>query len=332
MFSSRGAGSTRIMCITTTNLPCAYGTQLYGCNTPIHHQMPWGGGGGAWVWTPTPHNCWPAPQGGGGSGRGRLGGALRGGGGVQVGRFGVGGPQWVRFALPQSAPTAPATTVFIALSSVCHLVFIAFSFRCSSAGQGARSLSSLVHCSGQLSPVVLWGCKHSARRTPYAWSIGIWAVPLPGQGRTCRSRVNSGWWGGGGHAPKAKRWSITGSPYLPLPIDSRGQYLWQLTVGQKGPAGGGGGGGSRRPRTHGAPPNPNAPKGTASHGAPCAVQSTILLGAACCYVGWPLPLHHHKLVALKKLDSKKTSNTNPLGVGCCFGCWMALFYTQGLWI
>ena len=40
-------------------------------------------------------------------------------------------------------------------------------------GQGARSLSSLVHCLGQLSPVVLWGCKHSARLTPYAWSIGV---------------------------------------------------------------------------------------------------------------------------------------------------------------
>ena len=37
--------------------------------------------------------------------------------------------------------------------------------------------------------------------------------------------VQEGWLGGGGsrwgnlgaHAPKAKRWSITGSPYLPLP-------------------------------------------------------------------------------------------------------------------
>ena len=47
---------------------------------------------------------------------------------------GVGGPQWVRFASPQLAPTAPATTVFIALSSECHLVFIEFSVDCSSAG------------------------------------------------------------------------------------------------------------------------------------------------------------------------------------------------------
>ena len=44
------------------------------------------------------------------------------------------GPQWVRFASPQLAPTAPATTVFIALSSECHLVFIEFSVDCSSAG------------------------------------------------------------------------------------------------------------------------------------------------------------------------------------------------------
>ena len=43
-------------------------------------------------------------------------------------------PQWVRFASPQLAPTAPATAVFIALSSECHLVFIEFSVDCSSAG------------------------------------------------------------------------------------------------------------------------------------------------------------------------------------------------------
>ena len=47
---------------------------------------------------------------------------------------GSAGPQWVRFASPQLAPTAPATTVFIALSSECHLVFIEFSVDCSSAG------------------------------------------------------------------------------------------------------------------------------------------------------------------------------------------------------
>ena len=29
--------------------------------------------------------------------------------------------------------------------------------------------------------------------------------------------IQVGRFGGGGHAPKAKRWSITGSPYLPLP-------------------------------------------------------------------------------------------------------------------
>ena len=49
-----------------------------------------------------------------------------------------------------------------------------------------------------------------------------------GLGGFCRGGggVREGWLGGGGdpggaicrvHAPKAKRWSITGSPYLPLP-------------------------------------------------------------------------------------------------------------------
>ena len=46
----------------------------------------------------------------------------------------TGRSQWVRFASPQLAPTASATTVFIALSSECHLVFIEFSVNCSSAG------------------------------------------------------------------------------------------------------------------------------------------------------------------------------------------------------
>ena len=53
---------------------------------------------------------------------------------AQRGLLLVGGPQWVRFASPQLAPTAPATTVFIVLSSECHLVFIEFSVYCSSAG------------------------------------------------------------------------------------------------------------------------------------------------------------------------------------------------------
>ena len=50
---------------------------------------------------------------------------------------------------------------------------------------------------------------------------GRGVCPFPGGGGESR-RVG---WGGGGsggaiwgaHAPKAKRWSITGSPYLPLP-------------------------------------------------------------------------------------------------------------------
>ena len=72
----------------------------------------------------------------------------------------------VTFASPQSAPTAPATTVLIALTSVCDLVFIAFSFRCSSVGARVQGpcppLSTVqVRCR-------LWCCGAANIRTPYA--------------------------------------------------------------------------------------------------------------------------------------------------------------------
>ena len=83
--------------------------------------------------------------------------------------WGGGGPDWVRFASPQVAPTAPATTVFIALSSVRRLMRLLSA--CPSAqqlGSGARTLPSCSAAPGQPSPVGLWlwECKHSARLTP----------------------------------------------------------------------------------------------------------------------------------------------------------------------
>ena len=81
----------------------------------------------------------------------------------------VPGQQWVRIASPQLAPTAPATAVFIALSSMCQLMLLLSA--CPSAqwlGLGARTLPPFSTVPGQLSPVgaVGVGCKHSARLTP----------------------------------------------------------------------------------------------------------------------------------------------------------------------
>ena len=53
-------------------------------------------------------------------------------------RKGGGGGQWVRFASPQLAPTAPATTVFIAFSSVCVLMLLLSA--CPRVGRGAQML------------------------------------------------------------------------------------------------------------------------------------------------------------------------------------------------
>ena len=60
---------------------------------------------------------------------------------VQPFEYFLRGPQWVRFASPQLTTTAPAPTVFIALSSLCHIM----SDR-SMAGVRAKVPSSLVHC------------------------------------------------------------------------------------------------------------------------------------------------------------------------------------------
>ena len=59
--------------------------------------------------------------------------------------LGGGGAQWVRFASPQAAPTAPATTVFIALYSVFQILFLLSD--CAMAGVRGKYCSSLiVHC------------------------------------------------------------------------------------------------------------------------------------------------------------------------------------------
>ena len=63
--------------------------------------------------------------------------------------------------------SALATMVFIALSSVWHIMF--FVPACPSVpwlGSGARTLPPLSTVPGQLSPIGLWECKHSARLTP----------------------------------------------------------------------------------------------------------------------------------------------------------------------
>ena len=86
---------------------------------------------------------------------------------LSLGDEGKGGPQWVRFASPQLAPTAPATTVFITLSSVCQ--FIVLCVCCPIVqwlGTGARFLPPFSTVPGQLSPVGPWDCKHSTRLTP----------------------------------------------------------------------------------------------------------------------------------------------------------------------
>ena len=80
---------------------------------------------------------------------------------------GGGGAQCVRFASLQLAPTAPATTVFVALSSVCQIMFCVFTFRLFNGwghSQGPFLPYPLYQVSSRLS-----GCvrgKHSAARTP----------------------------------------------------------------------------------------------------------------------------------------------------------------------
>ena len=106
------------------------------------------------------------------------------------------GPQWVWFASPQSAPTAPATTAFIALSSMCQLTLRLSA--CLSAqwpGSGPRTLPHLSTVPARLSPVGLWlwGCKHSARLTPLRLVDQHVGPFLDGaKGRTCRSGVIRG--------------------------------------------------------------------------------------------------------------------------------------------
>ena len=98
------------------------------------------------------------------------------------------GPQWVRFASPQLAPTAPATTVFIALSSECHLVFIEFSVDCSSAGVWVQGpflpLPQIGFAGGG------GGWQHPSRRLQqreWGWE---------GRGHSICVRVQAAFWGG----------------------------------------------------------------------------------------------------------------------------------------
>ena len=102
------------------------------------------------------------------------------------------GPQWVRFASPQLAPTAPATTVFIALSSVRQIMFsVSVCPGVQWLGSGARTRPSFSTAPGQLSLVGLWECKHSARLTPMClvdrhflhWARGVHAGQGSSAGR-----------------------------------------------------------------------------------------------------------------------------------------------------
>ena len=105
------------------------------------------------------------------------------------------GPQWVRCASPQLAPTAPATSVFIALSSItsscccCPLVRV---FNGWGQGQGPFLPSPLYQVSCRL-----LGCGWGVQTFGQAHALApgrpaCRAVPLRGKGCACRSGVIRG--------------------------------------------------------------------------------------------------------------------------------------------
>ena len=138
---------------------------------------------------------------------------------------GGGGAKWVRFASPQLAPTAPATTGFVALGSMCQLMLLLSA--CPSvqwAGSGARTLPAFSTVPGQLSPVGLWlwGCKCSARLMPLRL-VDQHAGPFlygvrGGVGQGCIGR-------GGGYPPPLQGAQPMPSHRLP---DGKRQLQWHL--------------------------------------------------------------------------------------------------------
>ena len=112
--------------------------------------------------------------------------------------------QKVKSASPQLAPTAPAPTVFIALSSVFQNQFSEFAVRKVNGffllsnwlemrgewlGLG-QCPSSLLHCTGQLPPVELWAVQTFSEAYAVEPSrSAVRAVPPQGEGRACRSGV-----------------------------------------------------------------------------------------------------------------------------------------------
>ena len=117
-----------------------------------------------------------------------------------------GGPQWVRFASLRLAPAAPATTAFIAVSSMCSfcplarsLFRVSFGFMCCTRSASAGGSETRIN---PLCPALLLVCRCMlglcCAITPdgepplhhHVWHV--WAVPPPGQGRQCWSMIIRG--------------------------------------------------------------------------------------------------------------------------------------------
>ena len=88
----------------------------------------------------------------------------------------------------QLAPTAPATAVFVALSSMCQIMFSVFAAQVFNGwGQGQGPFLPFSTAPGQLSPVGL--CAWQTFSQAYARVPGpsaCWAVPLVGEECLCR--------------------------------------------------------------------------------------------------------------------------------------------------
>ena len=66
-------------------------------------------------------------------------------------------PQWVKFASPHLAPTAPTTTVFIALISVCQIVFSESALRVFNGWGQGQDPFLLLHCTRSAVPrLAMW--------------------------------------------------------------------------------------------------------------------------------------------------------------------------------
>ena len=112
---------------------------------------------------------------------------------TRVGYHSSGRPHWVRFASPQLAPTAPASARSSLLSVQCsRMRFLCPLSESSMAGIGGQDPSSLLHGT-RCRLLSLRMSKHSTRLTPFRpCQSASQAVPLPGEGHTCKSGVISG--------------------------------------------------------------------------------------------------------------------------------------------